>query len=53
LLIDHVPPVTVGVRVVVPLTHTELVPVIDPATGVEATVIGFVADADPQPLVTV
>jgi hypothetical protein len=54
LLLLHEPPaVPLLVNVVVWPTHTDDAPLIVPAFGAASTVIDFVAEAEPQPVVTV
>jgi hypothetical protein len=54
LLLLHEPPaVPLLVNVLVDPTHTDDPPLIEPAFGAALTVIDFVAEAEPQPLVTV
>jgi hypothetical protein len=52
LLLLHTPPGVPSVNVVVAPTHTPDAPAIVPATGIGLTVIGCVATAAPQELVT-
>jgi hypothetical protein len=52
LELDHVPPLTPSVRLVVPPVHTLSEPLIEPAEGLDDTVNGKVVIAVPQVVVT-